>query len=202
MSNNTAGPSASGATAAGTRIGQAPRRKSVGERASEVDLRRLPWRTVFASLGFLASIYLTIQHFTLSAPLGCPEGSLINCTAVLTSPQSSFIGIPVPIFGLVYFAVALVLIGMRRRAPSSAGLEGFAHLWATGGAVVVLALLYTELFVVGKICLWCSFTHLMALALFVLELWPVYIEPWTGATRQQIRAHARAQASRQGPNQA
>lgn len=181
------------------RIGQAPRRKSVGERAGEVDMRRLPWRTVFAGLGLLASIYLTIQHFTLSAPIGCPEGSLINCTAVLTSPQSSFLGIPVPIFGLVYFAVALTLIGLRRRSPASAGLEGFAHLWATGGAAVVLALVFTELFVVGKICLWCSFTHLMALALFVLELWPVSYEPWTGATRQQIRAHARAEAGRSKP---
>lgn len=180
------------------RIGQAPRRKTVGERSGEVDTRRLPWRTVFASLGLLASVYLTIQHFTLSAPIGCPEGSLINCTAVLTSPQSSFLGIPVPLFGLVYFAVALVLIGLRRRNPGSAGLEGFAHLWATGGAAVVLALLYTELFVVGKICLWCSFTHVMALSLFALELWPVYDEPWTGATRQQARAQARAEAARSG----
>ena len=182
-------------------IGQAPRRKSLTEREREVDIRRLPWRVGFAGLGLLASIYLTIQHFTLSVPLGCPEGSLVNCTAVLTSHASVFLGIPVPIFGLVYFAVALLLVQLRRSEEPSAGLEGLAHLWATGGAVAVLGLIFEELFVVGKICLWCSFTHVMALGLFALELWPTYYEPWTGATRQQIRAHARAQAARQGSRQ-
>lgn len=178
------------------RIGRGVRRKSLAEHTAEVDLRRLPWRIAFGSVGLLVSIYLTVQHFTQSAPLGCPEGSLINCSAVLTSPESTVLGIPVPVFGLVFFAVVLALALVRRTASASPAVEGLSHLWATGGAVVVLALVYTELFVVGKICLWCSLTHLMALALFVVELWPAPYEPWPGATRQQIQAQARAQARR------
>lgn len=152
----------------------------------QVDKARLPYRLGFAGLGALAGIYLTIQHFTATAPLGCAEGALINCTAVLSSPESSIFGVPVAVLGLVFFLVYLASLYARTRV-SSPRQSAFALAWALGGALVVIALVYTELFVVRYICLWCSFTHLMALGVFALEIWPI-------SAGEDLRADARRRA--------
>jgi uncharacterized membrane protein len=160
----------------------------------EVDARRLPYRLVLAALGLVASAYLTWLHFAAAAPVGCPEGGLVNCVAVLTSPESSLLGVPVAAFGLVFFAGALATLELRRRASSP--LRSQASLvWMVGGAAAVVTLVYTELFVVDRICLWCSFTHAMALGLFALELWPI-------AASDDARADARRRARQAEARQA
>lgn len=191
------GPSAGAAPAqaakrAGTQAGQRPARTAplVQRLTEQVDRERLPYRAAFAGAGVLAAIYLTIAHFTSSSVIGCPEGTLINCRTVLTSPESTLLGIPVALFGFVFFAVYLGTLYLRRQS-SSPRQSQFALLWTVGGAVVVMVLLYTELFVVDAICLWCSFTHLMALSLLVLEIWPTAA---TDDARGDARRRARAQA--------
>jgi uncharacterized membrane protein len=156
----------------------------------QVDTNRFNYRVAFGGVGLLVSIYLTILHFTAGHGLFCPEGALINCNAVLTSPEAEILGIPVAFFGFVFFLVYLGSVFARRRL-SSPRQSQLALVWVLGGAVVVMYLLFAELFLVHFICLWCSFIHLMVLSLFVLEMWP------TSAT-DDARADARRRA-RQGP---
>ncbi|MCL6594584.1 MAG: vitamin K epoxide reductase family protein [Firmicutes bacterium] len=167
----------------------APLRPLVQRLTEEVDARRFPYRLAVAAVGAAVSVYLTVLHYASVAPVGCPEGSLVNCLAVLTSPEATFLGLPVALYGLVFFAGALFTLYVRRRASSPLWSEA-ALVWALGGAAVVLVLVYTELFVVGRICLWCSFTHALALGWFALELWP---GPESG---DDARAEARRRARR------
>jgi uncharacterized membrane protein len=176
----------------------APSTPLVQRLTERVDQGRLPYRVAIGGAGALASAYLTILHFTTSAALGCPEGKLINCSAVLTSPQSSIFGIPVAAFGLVFFLGYLASVYARTRL-SSPRQSQFGLVWSLGGAVAVLALVYVELFVVHYVCLWCSFTHLMALSLFVLELWPTVA---TDDLRADERRRARQTAARPHPRPA
>lgn len=157
-----------------------------------VDADRLPYRLVLGGAGLLVSAYLTILHFTAGQGLYCPEGGVVNCAAVLSSPESSVLGIPVAAFGLVFFAVYLASVFARRRL-SSPRQSQFALAWALGGAVVVMYLVFAELFLVHYICLWCSFTHLLVLALFILEMWPTSA---TDDVRADARRHARLSQAR------
>src|SRR5688572_4623660 len=60
-----------------------------------------------AGLGL--SVYLTIEHYTAPGTLACPANSTIDCAKVTTSPQSTFLGIPVAVLGLAFFLAAIVL---------------------------------------------------------------------------------------------
>lgn len=124
---------------------------------------------VIALLGVLISIYLTVEHFTSSALLACPETGTINCQKVTTSAWSHIGPIPVAVLGLVFFAAMAALC-----SPPAWRLPALAPLRLAGAVVGVLSalgLVYVELFEVDAICLWCTAVHVCALALLIAVLW-------------------------------
>ena len=121
-----------------------------------------------AGLGIAA--YLTVAHYVSGAILACPDTGTINCEKVTTSPESVIFGVPVALIGLLFFAAMTVLNAptfWRRVSPllrwSRIGL-------ASSGVVFALYLIYTELFTVHAICLWCTGAHIVAFLTFVAVL--------------------------------
>jgi len=111
----------------------------------------------FASLGLAISIYLTVEHYSGSTALACPENAAINCAKVTTSSWSRLGGIPVAVLGLAYFAVMTLLVlpsAWRRHLLDPVRVAG-----AAAGMAMVIYLLWAELFRVGAICLWCTAVH-------------------------------------------
>src|SRR5271163_4565616 len=71
-------------------------------------LRWQPVATLLLSIvGLAGSIYLTISHFDTHIALTCPD--LGSCNRILTSNTSHFLGIPVPVLGLLYFVPMMLL---------------------------------------------------------------------------------------------
>jgi uncharacterized membrane protein len=133
--------------------------------------RRPPTWAVATSLGLsliavaIAS-YLTVAHYADPSALACPDTGVVNCTLVTTSPESMVFGIPVAVIGLVW-ALAVVGLCLPWAWRAQAQWVDRTRLLATGaGALVVVYLVYTELFRIGAICLWCTAIHVTALALF------------------------------------
>ena len=125
-----------------------------------------PAALVLAVAGLAVSAYLTVEHYTASTTLACPDTGVVNCQKVTTSAQSHVFGIPVAVLGLVYFAAmaGLNLPQLWRDPPRRLHQ---ARLAAAGlGPLFALYLLTVELFVVNAICLWCTAVHVLALALF------------------------------------
>jgi uncharacterized membrane protein len=121
---------------------------------------------LFCSLAGLAvALYLSAVHLSSSVPLYCAEHGVINCAQVTTSPSSIMLGVPVAYAGVFWFGNMTLLLMVRHRAAPLGRL-----VWVTGGVAGVLYLLYSELFVIGAICLWCSLVHLLILALFGLTV--------------------------------
>lgn len=124
---------------------------------------------VIALLGLAVSIYLTVEHYTSSSLLACPESAAINCQKVTTSSWSHVGPIPVAVLGVVFFAVMTVLCLPRLwRMPQLAPLR---LAGAVVGVLVALYLVWVELFRVDAICLWCTAAHLCSLALLGTVLW-------------------------------
>jgi uncharacterized membrane protein len=122
---------------------------------------------VLSLLGLVIAAYLTVEHFTSSTTLACPETGAINCAKVTSSSYATVAGVPVAVLGLVYF-VAMVLLCMPRAWRSSSPWVAPARAAAACvGAVSVLYLVWVELFRVNAICLWCTAVHVLTLALFV-----------------------------------
>jgi uncharacterized membrane protein len=123
------------------------------------------------SLGGLGvSTYLTVAHYAGAAILACPDTGTINCGKVTTSAQSVILGVPVAVIGLAFFVTMLFLnlpVAWQRQ-PDLVRLTRLGL--STLGVGFAIYLLFTELFVIRAICLWCTAAHVMAFLLFVETL--------------------------------
>ena len=122
--------------------------------------------------GLLIAGYLTLLHYDSGVPLVCSASSFVNCETVLTSPSATFAGVPVAVWGLGWFGVALVFAVLLLRAKAGddgSTLRTASRAW-TGAAVIgVLYLVYQEVGVVGKLCAWCTAVHVIILAMAVVQ---------------------------------
>jgi uncharacterized membrane protein len=156
-----------------SRIPAASARDAEAGAAAPDPLRAPLWlqiSTLVLSLGGLGdSIYLTIAHYTSSNILACSDKGVVNCAKVTTSPESIVFGIfPVAVLGLAFY-VFMVAINTpwawRARLP--------VIRWARLGSVIVgivfvLYLVYAEVIILGSICLFCTYAHVITLLLFGL----------------------------------
>lgn len=127
--------------------------------------------SVICLAGLGVSGYLTYEHYTGSNSLVCSDKGIVNCLAVTTSSYSKIAGIPVADLGLVFFAVMLPLqlpYMWRRSEPI---IRNVRLAWATVGLVSVLYLLYTELFRIDAICLWCTAVHILTFIVFATTVY-------------------------------
>lgn len=131
--------------------------------------RLRPGALVPAVLGLAFAIYLTVEHYTQSTTLACPESATVNCQKVTTSSYSHVLGIPVALLGAVYFVVMTVLV--LPPAWRAGPLRPVRLLGAVVGMISVLYLVWAELFQIGAICLYCTAVHVCTLALFGGVLW-------------------------------
>jgi uncharacterized membrane protein len=130
-------------------------------------VQRLRLVAVVASLaGVAVSVYLTVLHYQGVVP-GCPTAGPINCDAVLSSRYAVLFGTPTPTsaLGIVWFGVSAFLwIAAWRRA---------IYAWMGAGLATVVVLVYTEIVVLGAICLWCTAAHVLVVAqlLIAVTIW-------------------------------
>jgi len=132
------------------------------------------WVRVAAPLLCLAgigvSLYLTIAHYDAKVILACPATGIVNCAKVTESPQSAILGVPVALLGLLYF-VAITPLHLPAAWRSESGLVRRARVGAAAaGILMVLYLIYTELFTLDALCLWCTAVHVVTFLLFVVTL--------------------------------
>jgi uncharacterized membrane protein len=147
--------------ASGTVLGR------MGQWIARHPVQFVSWLLSIAGLG--VSIYLTIAHYTTAAILACSDQGIVNCAAVTTSPQSVVFGIfPVADLGLAFYLFMAVV-----NSPWAWRITWPPLRWIRLGSVVVgivfvLYLIYTELFTLNAICLWCTSVHVITFLLFGL----------------------------------
>lgn len=103
-----------------------------------------------AVVGFADATYLTAKHY-LDDPVTC--SILEGCETVTTSKYATLFGIPIALFGSLYYLTSFFLLFLYRE-----GIKGVLNLFA---ALTVLAflitlyLLYLQIFVLEALCLFC-----------------------------------------------
>lgn len=133
----------------------------------------LPLSTLIVSiLGVADAAYLVYQHFSESTSFaGCPDTGTINCEKVTTSAWSYLFGshlLPVSVLGLAFFLFMVVINspwGWRAPWPAVHWIRLAAVIV---GVVLVLYLIWAELFRINAICLFCTGVHLLTFILFAL----------------------------------
>ena len=113
---------------------------------------------VLSFLGFLDAAYLTIVHFQNQIPPCTTDG----CETVLTSSYAEIWGIPIALFGgLFYISVFFLVLADRK------GLT----LLLTGVGFVVSAVLFClQLFVIDAFCTYCLVSAGITTLLFITSI--------------------------------
>ena len=117
--------------------------------------------------GLFVSLYLYLYKLGYIGTLACGTG---GCEKVQFSSYSRFLGIEVPLLGLVGYAALMGLSVLALQQPGSARWPGLLRLLTGGGLAFTAYLTYLELFVIHAICRWCVGSAVIILLLFIASL--------------------------------
>ena len=125
-----------------------------------------------AILGMLVSGYLLVAYLS-EEPIVCGVGG--GCDLVRASRYASFLGVPTPAFGVLYYLLlAIGVIGVRERNQK---VMRVLFLILTGAGLAVSAYLsWLEAFVILAWCMWC----VVSAVLSVLAWGLVWGSKWPG----------------------
>lgn len=126
-------------------------------------LRALAW------LAFAISAYLAWSAITSTPVAGCGVGSENGCDAVLNSPWSKWLGIPVAVLGLGCYASLAglsVLLGIRSAASPWIATVFSMLAWVAAGAS--LWFIGIQIFAIGAFCKFCIVTDVCGILIGIL----------------------------------
>lgn len=101
----------------------------------------------------------------------CDVNSTISCTQVYMSRFSTVRGIPVAIFGALWFVVAALLsVGGRTARPAvRENMPGYLFAGSTLALAVILYLGYASFVLLKTVCLMCLLTYAAVIGLFLVS---------------------------------
>jgi uncharacterized membrane protein len=124
---------------------------------------------VLALAGALLAVYMMLYKVGILATLACGSG---GCDAVQNSPYAEFVGVPVPLLGILGYGLILTLAiaGIQPRFIDDRRIAWGLLLTCGLAAVFTLYLNYLEAFVIRAWCRWCIGSAVIVTALFLLSL--------------------------------
>jgi uncharacterized membrane protein len=130
---------------------------------------------VCAIVGFTAAALAAYVHYRLlydpTYRSFCDVSSRISCTEVYMSRYSTFRGIPVAVFGGLWFVVAGLLSvgGLRARDSVGESIPGYLFVGSTLALAVIMYLAYASFFILKAVCILCLITYAAVIGLFVVS---------------------------------
>ena len=124
---------------------------------------------VLGLCGFMVAKHI-YRHKKNQIPLVCPMG--FDCDFVVYSNYAKFFGVPLEIFGMIYYAflslLYLYFIFITDVMPVA--LSGFLLLASFGAFLFSLYLLVVQIFILKKGCSWCIISALISAFIFILTV--------------------------------
>lgn len=127
---------------------------------------RLNWKQysiiLLSSLGILVSLFLALV-VEIETILGCTiTGTPLDCTKVLSTEFSTFLGIPVSILSALWFVVLFSIYFVKYQN------EILIALLSIIGFGSIVYFVFLELFVIHYICLYCTIGHILGIIIILI----------------------------------
>ncbi|MDP3990533.1 MAG: vitamin K epoxide reductase family protein [archaeon] len=127
---------------------------------------------ILAVLGLFTSFYLIKNHY-VGAVSGsaCDFNETISCSIVNTSIYSELLGVPVAIFGALWFVVLLtVLVKLLAKKNPRKSVHNFILLgWSILGVLFIVYMVVAEI-ILKSICPFCTLVHIIVLITFICAI--------------------------------
>ena len=130
---------------------------------------------VFGFVGLGAMLAAASVHYRLllnpSYTSFCDINSTVSCSQVYLSRYSTAYGVPLAIYGSIWFAGVLVLLAGTVFVPQPIreNVPGYIFALSTGALAVVLYLLYISFVVLKVYCVLCLLTDVAVVGLFIVS---------------------------------
>ncbi len=143
----------------------------------------------------MTSIYLAISHFRVYTDIGyasfCAISRAINCDTVSQSPFSIFLGLPVPLWGVVgYTFFLMLLLSAHSKEAGRQRLWPLLFLLSAGFSLYSVVLAFISTYWIRSYCLMCIVSYAVNFALMYLT-WLVLRRFVPGGWWQGIREDLR-----------
>ncbi|MCP4680398.1 MAG: thioredoxin domain-containing protein [Deltaproteobacteria bacterium] len=128
-----------------------------------------------ALLGLGLAAWLTYIHVRVHIDPAyesvCALGEKVNCETIAASAYSVFFGLPVSVWGFVAYAVLMVLaVVEHRRRDGEYGAAGLLTVLSVLMAASSLVLAYISFAIIKALCLYCTATYIVNLAVAVMGI--------------------------------
>jgi uncharacterized membrane protein len=124
-------------------------------------------------IGLGIASYLSIQDLQ-NKPLICIKGGVFDCNAVAQSAYSRpFAGIPVAVYG-VFLSITLFVLAIAWWRTNNYKLLLLHYGLSLVGVAFEGWFQFAQIFLIGKICIWCESYGISLVLRFVVALW-VYL---------------------------
>jgi uncharacterized membrane protein len=122
-----------------------------------------------ALAGIFISLYLTLYKLGVIGELTCSIGS---CETVNTSKWSTFLHLPVAMWGLLFYleVFAIAVVGTTPRFENEVLVSILLVADAAIGVVFSAWLTYLELAVIHAICIWCVTSAGIVVAILIVAV--------------------------------
>ncbi len=118
--------------------------------------------------GFFLAAYLFHKKRRKHEPFICPLRA--NCSEVMQSNYSKFLGIPVEVLGLCYYAVLALVHGLVLMQESLRWLDVYLLIASSIALLFSLYLTAIQIVALRKFCTWCLLSASFCLAIFALSI--------------------------------
>jgi uncharacterized membrane protein len=121
-----------------------------------------------ALAGIFISTYLTLYKLSVIGDLSCTIGS---CETVNTSRWSTFLGLPVAAWGLLFYldVFGVAFLGTMPRLEDEPLISVVLVAEAGIGVLVSAWLTYLELAVIHAVCIWCVTSAAIVTVIFLVS---------------------------------
>jgi uncharacterized membrane protein/predicted DsbA family dithiol-disulfide isomerase len=125
---------------------------------------------ILAVAGLIDSIYLSISHYRVYTDIGyssfCAISKAINCDTVSQSPYSIFIGIPVPVWGILGHSFFLLFLPLAKtRDAAKKRIWAMLFLVALVFSMYSVILAFISTFIIHSYCIMCIISYAISFLL-------------------------------------
>lgn len=121
-------------------------------------------KLILISLGLINATFLTYKH--LVSLDYCIVGQ--SCGAVLTSQYSTFLGLPVGLYGVIFFAILLYVFVQNR--TNDLFLTKCEVVLLFMGGVVSTGLMLIQFLIIRSFCIYCTLSATIVFLLITLTI--------------------------------
>ena len=123
-----------------------------------------------AFIGFGDTLYLSYYKFLGLVPT-C--AILHGCDQVLTSTYSTFYGVPLAYFGLVFYTYMIAFSLLLSLDPFSKGLRWGMMIYTSIGLLCSVLFETLQIVSIKALCIYCATSAFITLTLFLLSVWHI-----------------------------